>query len=150
MERYVKGGEKMFKDKTKEEILNEIKKYVEETPGFIKYNNMHLEDIGENTATMYVDITENSLNPTNIAHGGLIFGLADSVMGMAARTTGYNVVTINADIHYIRPGKGKRLTATAEAIKVGKTTAVYRADIFTEDGTLCATSTATYFFLKEE
>jgi len=78
----------MFKDKTKEEILKMIKDYVEEAPGFIKYNNIHLEDIDENYAKMYVDLTENSLNPSNIAHGGLIFGLADSVMGMAARTNG--------------------------------------------------------------
>ena len=30
----------MFKDKTKEEIIAEIKKYVEETPGFIKHNQI--------------------------------------------------------------------------------------------------------------
>lgn len=140
----------MFKDKTKEEILAMIKDYVENTPGFIKHNNMHLEEIDDNYAKMYVDITEDSLNPTNIAHGGLIFGLADSVMGMAARTNGSNVVTISSDINFLKPGKGKRLTAIAQALKVGKTTAVYRADIYTDQNVLCATSTATYFFLKEE
>lgn len=140
----------MFKDKTKEEILAMIKDYVENTPGFIKHNNMHLEEIDDNYAKMYVDITEDSLNPTNIAHGGLIFGLADSVMGMAARTNGRNVVTISSDINFLKPGKGKRLTAIAQALKVGKTTAVYRADIYTDQNVLCATSTATYFFLKEE
>ena len=139
----------MFKDKTKEEIIAEIKKYVEETPGFIKHNRIHFEDLGENYAKMYVDITEDSLNPSNIAHGGLIFGLADSVMGMAARTNGYNVVTISSDINYLKPGKGKRLTAVANALKVGRNTAVFRADIYTDENVLCATSTATYFFLKE-
>lgn len=139
----------MFKDKTKEEILKMIKDYVEETPGFIKYNNIHLEDIDENYAKMYVDLTENSLNPSNIAHGGLIFGLADSVMGMAARTNGYNVVTVNSDINYLKPGKGKRLTAIAKPLKIGKNTAVFQAEIYTDKNVLCAISTATYFFLKE-
>ncbi len=130
-----------------EEMYQRIFEYVENHPGFMKYNNMHLEELKDNYAKMYVDLTENSLNPSNMAHGGLLFGLADSVMGMAARTNGRNVVTINSSIEYLKPGKGKRITAEAEMLKVGKSTAVYRANMYTDENVLCATATATYFFL---
>lgn len=131
-------------------VYQDIINYVENSKGFIKYNNMHIEELKENYAKMYVDITEDSLNPSNIAHGGLLFGLADSVMGMAARTNGKNVVTINSQINYLRPGKGKRITAIATPLKVGKTTAVFQTEIYTDENVLCATATGTYYFLERD
>lgn len=131
----------------KEEMYKEIKEYIENNSGFIKYNNIHIEDIKDNYAKCYVDITEDSLNPSGIAHGGLLFGLADSTMGIAARTIGRNVVTINAQIDYLKPGKGKRITCIAEPLKVGKTTAVYRANLYNEDDNLVSSVTGTFFFI---
>ncbi len=140
----------MKQENSKEETYKLIKNYVENNDGFMKYNKMHIEEVKENYARMSVDIDKNSLNPSHIAHGGLIFGLADSVMGMAARTNGKNVVTINAQIDYLRPGRGKKLTAIATPLKVGNTTAVFKAEIYTDDEQLCATVTGTYFFLDRE
>lgn len=133
-----------------EEIFNKIKEYIDETPGFIKHSNIKVEEIKENYSKCYVDITEDSLNPSGIAHGGLIFTLADTAMGVAARTTGRNIVTLNAQIDYLKPGKGKRITCTAEPLKVGKTTAVYRANIYTEENTLIASVTGTFFFIDKD
>lgn len=132
----------------KEEIYKQIKDYVETTPSFIKHNNMHVEEIDDKHCKMYIDLTEDSLNPNKTAHGGLIFGLADSTMGLLARTTGRNVVTINSQIDYLKPCKGSRITCVAEALKVGKNTAVYRSNIYTENDILAATVTGTYFFLN--
>lgn len=131
----------------KNEMFNKIKEYVETAPGFIKHNNMHVAEIKQDYCKMYVELNEDSLNPSAIAHGGLLFGLADTTMGMAARTTGRNVVTINAQIDYLKPGKGKRITCIAEPLKIGKTTAVYRANIYTEKEELAATVTGTFFFI---
>jgi acyl-CoA thioesterase len=132
---------------TKEEMYQQITDYIENNPGFIKHNNIHIEEIKDNYAKCYVDITEDSLNPSGIAHGGLLFGLADSTMGIAARTNGRNVVTINAQIDYLKPGIGKKIICISEPLKVGKTTAVYRANIYTEDNTLISTVTGTFFFI---
>ena len=130
-----------------EEIINKIKQYINETPGFIKHCNIKVEELKENYSKCYVDLTEDSLNPSGIAHGGLLFTLADTTMGVAARATGRNIVTINAQIDYLKPGKGKRITCIAEPLKVGKTTAVYRANIYTEEETLIASVTGTFFFV---
>lgn len=131
----------------KEEMYQQIKNYIENTDGFIKHNGMHVSEITDTECTMYIDLSENSLNPNGTAHGGLIFGLADTTMGLLARTTGRNVVTINSQIDYLKPCKGSKITCVAEALKVGKTTAVYRSNIYNEDNILAATVTGTYFFI---
>ena len=132
---------------TNEEMLELAKKTIEETPGFIKHNNYKVEEVTSESCKMSVELTENSINPNGTAHGGLMFGLADTTMGLLARTTGRNVVTINAQIDYLKPGKGSKITCVAEPLKVGKTTAVYRANIYNEEETLISTVTGTFFFI---
>ena len=132
---------------TNEQMLELAKKTINETPGFIKYNNFKVEEVTHKYCKMSVELTENSVNPNGIAHGGLLFGLADTTMGLLARTTGRNIVTINAQIDYLKPGKGSQITCIAEPLKAGKTTAVYRANIYNEEKTLISTVTGTFFFL---
>ena len=132
---------------TKEEMLELAKKTINETPGFIKHNNYKLEEVTTKYCKMSVELTENSINPNQTAHGGLMFGLADTTMGVLARTTGRTVTTINAQIDYLKPGKGNKITCIAEPLKVGKSTAVYRANIYNEEETLISTVTGTFFFL---
>lgn len=132
---------------TQEEMLELARKTINETPGFIKHNNMQVLELSQERSKMKVDLTENSLNPNGVAHGGLLFGLADTTMGLLARTTGRNVTTINAQIDYLKPGTGKVITCMAEPLKIGKTTAVLRANIYNEEETLISTITGTFFFL---
>lgn len=132
---------------TNEQMLELAKKTINETPGFIKHNNYKVEEVTNEYCKMSVELTENAVNPNGTAHGGLIFGLADTTMGVLARTTGRNIVTINAQIDYLKPGKGNKITCIAEPLKVGKTTAVYRASIYNEEETLISTVTGTFFFL---
>ena len=132
---------------TNEQMLELANKTINETPGFIKHNNYKLEEVTNEYCKMSVELTENSINPNQTAHGGLMFGLADTTMGVLARTTGRNVTTINAQIDYLKPGKGNKITCIAEPLKVGKSTAVYRASIYNEEETLISTVTGTFFFL---
>ena len=61
-------------------------------------------------------ITEKSLNNLGVAHGGFIFGLADTAAGIAAMTNGGNVVTVDSNISYFKPAKGERIIAKADAL----------------------------------
>ena len=137
----------MVDNMEQEQIFSLIKKYVEEGEGYIKFNNFHLDEISLEKAKLSVELTKDSLNPSGFAHGGLIFTLADSVMGMLARTTGKNVVTINSQIDYLKPGKGTKLYAIAEPIKIGKTIAVYKANIYNDKEELISTVSGTYYFI---
>ena len=114
--------------------VESIKELFEQQKGYSKYNNMHLESLTKEEAVLYADINENSLNPSEIVHGGLIFGLADSAMGTLASTTGRKVVTVDSNISYLRPCTGKKLVCIAEPVKVGMTLGVYKASIYNDIG----------------
>lgn len=125
-----------------------IKKFIEEDPGFIKFNNFILEEVDSKHVKLSVDITNNSLNPSGFVHGGLLFTLADSAMGMLARTTGSNAVTVNAQIDYLKPGQGNKIFAIAEPVRIGNKIAVYKTSIINEQNELISIVNGTYYFVK--
>lgn len=130
-----------------EELLKAFKKTMKEMKGFILNNNYKLIDIKAKYCVMEAKITETSLNPMGIAHGGFIFGLADTAGGMAARTTGRNIVTINSNINYLKPSKGKKLKAVAHCLKDGRTITVYEVSIYDEKETEVARVSLSYFYI---
>jgi len=130
----------------KEDILE----YFAKENGFSKYNKMQIDELTEEESILSCEITEDSLNPSKIVHGGLVFGLADTAMGTLAYMTGRGVVTVDSTINYLRPTKGNKITCIAKPIKIGKTLGVYKATIYNEDGTETAYITGTYIFLNKD
>ena len=117
--------------------------------GFMSYNGLYIVEAKENYVKIGVDITEKSLNPFGIVHGGLIYTLADSAMGIALATTGRSGVTVNSTIDYLSPGKGKKLFADTEIVKDGKTIVVFRVNVKDENDTLVAVSNGTYYIINK-
>ena len=126
-----------------EQLLDEM----ENGPGFFKNNNFHVEKAKKEECIIRADLTENFMNPYQIAHGGLIFGLGDVTMGMLARATGKKAVTLSANINYLKPGQGKYLKAQAEFIKNGRTTCVLKANIYNDKKELVATMDSNYYYI---
>ena len=120
----------------------------EELNGFIKNNNYKLVSIGDRTCIMEADIVETSLNPYNTAHGGFIFGLADTAAGIACRTTGRSAMTINATIDYLHYVVGSKIKAEAKCIKDGKTITSYEVYIYDDKDNLVSKSNITYFYMS--
>lgn len=121
---------------------------VNEQNGFLKHNDIIILESNEKTSKVKMNISENSLNPYGIVHGGLIFSMGDTVMGITIRSTGRDAVTLDGTINYLKPGKGKYLIATSEVIKVGKTTSVLMANIYNDKEELIAVMSATYYFIN--
>ena len=132
-----------------QELKNQIEEQFLNKEGFIKDNKIKLEEVSINYAKISMEIETKHLNPSGIVHGGIIFSLADTVMGIAARTNMTNVVTVNAQIDFLRPGKTKKLTATANNLRVGHSFAVYQAEITDDDNKLISTCTATFYFINK-
>lgn len=129
-----------------EVLFNSIKDYIANTPSYMKFNNFKLEEITKDHVKMSVLINENSQNPSGFVHGGLIYTLADSTMGILGRVNYKNVVTINANINYLKPTVGKYIYAIAHAVRVGATIAVYNCNIYNDKDEITATCTGTYYF----
>ena len=121
---------------------------VNEQNVFLKHNDIIILESNEKTSKVKMNISENSLNPYGIVHGGLIFSMGDTVMGITIRSTGRDAVTLDGTINYLKPGKGKYLIATSEVIKVGKTTSVLMANIYNDKEELIAVMSATYYFIN--
>jgi acyl-CoA thioesterase len=128
-----------------------IKKMEEEMQldkGFIGNNNFKLLKIADNYCEIEAEITKNSLNPYGIAHGGFIFGLADTSAGVAAKTLGKNAVTINSNIDYLHPACGGKIKATASCLKSGRTISVFEVVVTDENNKYIAKAMFNYFYVN--
>lgn len=129
---------------SKKELIDKMEK-----SDFIKNNNYKVVEVVEGKkATLKGLISETSNNPYNIAHGGFIFGLGDTAMGIAAASTGRKAVTLSATINYLKPSVGNYLIAEAEIIRSGKTTCYLRTNIYNDKEDLVATMDSNYYFVK--
>ncbi|MDQ0104793.1 acyl-CoA thioesterase [Paenarthrobacter nicotinovorans] len=69
----------------------------------------------EGRATAVLTVTPQMANGHGIAHGGLVFALADTAFAMAANTFGAGIATAEASISYISPALiSEELVACAE------------------------------------
>jgi uncharacterized protein (TIGR00369 family) len=65
------------------------------------------------------------------AHGGVLSYLADNALTYAGGTAlRQPVVTAEFKINYLRPARGERLVARAQAVHIGKSQAVCRCEVF--------------------
>ena len=115
--------------------------------GFINHNNYELVESNDKTATLKVNLGEDALNPYGVAHGGLIFGLGDTAMGVVAYNTGKKGVTLSSTINYLKPATGEYLIAKAEMIKDGKNTSYLRTNIYNDKDILVATMDGNYYYI---
>lgn len=129
--------------------MEQFKAYMNEAPGFNRHNGIRFTVVEEGYCECEVDMTADSLNPQGVAHGSLLFTLCDCVTGMATATTGRGMLTQNATIHYLRTGKGGRLTAKSRLLRSGKQTALCLAEVFDEDGELLVTSQFDVFYTSD-
>ena len=102
-------------------------------------------DIGEVTLTMPVS-SEIHTNVYGFVHGGSLFTLVDSVMGIAGLTTGNLVVTSDINIRFISNSKkGNMLTASGKIIHTGKELIIAEAEIRDKRQRLLVTANGSYY-----
>jgi len=135
------------KDKTKEEILEFINNWGEET--FAKTIGIHFIDIDiENeTLTATMPVTPNIHQPFGIMHGGASCVLAEtmgsSLSNIFIDGSKYFGVGTNINSNHLRSKKDGILTAVARFIRKGKTMHVSEIEIRDEKGQLINHTTMT-------
>ena len=92
-----------------ENLTEYAKEQLKLCKGFIEANNYNVVLVKPNYCELEGIITSTSTNHLNIAHGGFIFGLADTAAGIAAMTDGRTAVTISSNIDYLKAAKTKKL-----------------------------------------
>ena len=128
---------------------NELKEYINKDNGFIKSQNYKLESANNEFVKLSYKIKKDGLNPYDIVHGGVLFGLADTASGVLAAFHNKKCVTTNGSINYLNPAKKGKIYAIAKALKEGKRIGYYIVDIYDENNILLATSTFNMYFLDK-
>lgn len=123
------------------------KKVFAEQP-FTQYLGAELDSSGPGTATIGIDVAPHLLQQHGFVHGGVLSYLADNSITFAGGLAMQgNALTSEFKINYVRPAKGTRVIARAEAKSIGKRQAVCRCEIYvvSEGGeeTLCALAQGT-------
>lgn len=120
---------------------------VEFETGFIKNNHYSVESHDEEKVVVKAELTDSSLNPYGMAHGGFIFGLGDTAMGLAVYLSKQKALTVSANISYLKAAKGEYLKAEGRITKAGNKICFTEAKIYNDNNELVATMTGNYYVL---
>ena len=110
---------------------------------FATDNGAVIEEVGFNSATCSLVITDSHRNAMGAVMGGVYFMLADFAFAVAANQETMDCVSLRADISFLDSARGNKLIAKATCVKDGKTTECYRVDVTDDLGTFVATITVT-------
>lgn len=128
----------------KEHFLHEIK----------VFENYQLELFEQGHVVVSSKVVDSSLNYYGNAHGGYLFTMCDQVAGVTSISTGYDAVTMQSSINYMRAGrKGDCLTIEGICVHDGRTTKIIEVTITNQQQETVAKAIFTMYVLgkhKEE
>ena len=86
------------------------------------------------------------MNAAGTPQGGAIFTLADFAFAVAANSFAERIsVSLQHDITYLAPARGKTVIAEARCVKAGRTACLYTVDVTDDVGTHVAYMTVNGF-----
>ena len=95
--------------------MQKILEYRNARNRFCQRIGITVTELSPGYAKVVKTVTEDDLNPVDVAHGGLFFSMADNAAGSAMAAYGEQAVTLNAQYNFMRAAKaGDVLTAEAE------------------------------------
>jgi acyl-CoA thioesterase len=98
---------------------------------------MEILEVKPGRAVLAMTVRPEMVNGQRIAHGGLIFTLADSAFAFACNSHNERVVAAQGSITFIKPGKlGDRLVATAREISRSGRSGIYDVSVAVDGGTI--------------
>lgn len=112
---------------------------------------LHYTERAPGRTSCVIDVGESHHNPGRVAHGGLVFTLADSAMGAAVHTLlepELRCVTAEIKLNYLAPVIRGRVTATATVINRRRRLAVVTAEVHDEAGELVGLAQGTFAIIN--
>ena len=117
-------------------------KYAKEVVGkdpLATYLGICVDEVKEGYAKVSIKVKSNHLNAVDMAHGGLIYAMADQAFAVASNSTGYRAVSVNFNINYIAPASlNEKIYADAVPLNIGKKVSVWKVHVRGEDDRLLA------------
>ncbi|GAB3705818.1 PaaI family thioesterase [Nocardiopsis oceani] len=121
-----------------DEITPELANLVLDAQPFSKLVRARIAAFEPGRVVLEVDVRDDLLQQNGFLHGGVLSYAADNALTFAGGSVlGPSVLTSGFSIDYLRPGKGRLLSARAEALESTRKRAVCRCDLVMveDDGT---------------
>jgi acyl-CoA thioesterase len=116
-----------------EEVVNKMY----ENDSFSQWLGIERVKIEEGSALLKMVIKKEMTNGFGIAHGGIIFSLADSSLAFASNSYGRRSVSIEASISWTESLKeGDVVIATAQKVSLSNKVGIFDVEIKTDQGNL--------------
>lgn len=115
-----------------EKALERLRALDETMMPFGKTLGFAVESVANGAAVVRAACLPHLQNVLGYTHGGAIFSIADTAIGLAHLASvghGQTATTVESRITYIRPALGGLLRATARIVKQGRTLSFYECDI---------------------
>lgn len=132
------------------DIISEFRNQFEISNHFPKTLGIELLDLAPGYARLAMKVRADMVNFHGIGHGGVIFSLADTAMGLACNTHGSPAVVMTSTIDYLVPAHiGERLEATAQEQYRSHRTGNYLISVNSGDSKLIALIRGITYFKSE-
>lgn len=137
-------------DDIRSQALDLIQRYANRDPWTGPFGwqlGLHYIERSPGSACCTIDVTPAFHNPGHVAHGGVVFALADSAMGAAVHSLlepGLRCVTAELKLNYLAPVRTGKTSATATVISKRRRLAVATAEVHDEQGELVALAQGTF------
>lgn len=131
-----------------EKIQEFLNKGINSTPNFSVACGISVTHVDAEKAEGVLNVTEHSLNPARVVHGGALMALADTVSGSLVYACQGMCVTTNATIEFLKAATGDKIRCVATPIKMGHSLCVVRSNLFDNKDGLVATTTMTFFIMQ--
>lgn len=106
---------------------------------FSQWMGIEILDVEDGYCKLQCTISKQMLNGFNIAHGGIIFSLADTALAFSAATTGRIALALDNSISYTRKAQlDDILTATSKKINITNRTGLFEVTISNQDSEIIA------------
>ena len=106
---------------------------------------MELIDLQPGYSVVEMQVGEEMVNFHQIAHGGVVFSLADTAFGLASNTKG-EAVALQVSVNYLAPARpGEILRATATETKITRSTGLYDISVTNANGDVIALMRGTVY-----
>lgn len=130
------------------EKLRQIFHSVYDNTPYFKSMPCRVEAIDRGWNRVGFTVAPHFCNYRGIASGGVLAAFCDTLMGMASRTLGYKVTTLEINMNYIRQvHEGENITGFGQVVHHGKKTIVVECECVNEQGEIVVKGRSSFYIL---
>ncbi len=128
------------------DLSKQVVEHMIQRDAFSQWLGIEILEIKEGYSKIKMTIREEMVNGFHVAHGGIIFSLADSALAFACNNRNNLSLAMDCNISFLKQvNVGDELTAEAKEIHNGKSTGVYSINVINQNNQQVALFKGTCF-----